>query len=226
LVGRIGDELALAGSMAWEIFWALILGFLLSAMVQAVARTSTVVRLFGDNRPVTGQGGRTRSRFLLVLLRRGRPGPVVVPQRARASPPRWRIGSTNLVIELSVITALLLGWQFTIAEFIGGPIMMVLLAGMLRLLLRARLVRAARKQAGQGPVRLDGGARGDGHVCPKWRTVVAVGLGEDFTAVAHVFVMAWPSILHDLVIGLLIAGAIGAWVPDLSAAAGFSLPET
>jgi uncharacterized membrane protein YraQ (UPF0718 family) len=50
-MSAIGDTLALAGSMTWEILWALILGFFLSAVVQAVLRRNTLVRLLGDDRP-------------------------------------------------------------------------------------------------------------------------------------------------------------------------------
>jgi uncharacterized protein len=67
----IGHGLALAGSMTWEILWALILGFTLSAVVQAVVRRSTVVALLGDDKPRT---------LAVVLVRRGGPGPVAVPQ--------------------------------------------------------------------------------------------------------------------------------------------------
>ena len=62
----------------------------------------------------------------------------------------FEIASTNLVIELGVILALLMGWQFTLAEFTGGPLMIVILAVLFRLFLRDRLLRAAREQADRG----------------------------------------------------------------------------
>src|SRR6202044_344041 len=62
----------------------------------------------------------------------------------------FEIASTNLVIELGVILALLIGWQFTLAEFAGGPVMIVVLAVLSRLFLRDRLLREARTQAGRG----------------------------------------------------------------------------
>ncbi len=62
----------------------------------------------------------------------------------------FEIASTNLVIELGVILALLLGWQFTLAEFVGGPIMIVLLAVAFRIFVRERLIDAAREQADRG----------------------------------------------------------------------------
>src|SRR5437764_5608347 len=124
----IGHALALAGSMTWEILWALILGFLLSAVVQAVVRKSTIVRLLGDDRPRTlavasllGAASSSCS-YAAVALARSlfRKGADFTAAMA------FEIASTNLVIELGVILALLMGWQFTAAEFVGGPIMIVL----------------------------------------------------------------------------------------------------
>ena len=62
----------------------------------------------------------------------------------------FEIASTNLVIELGIILALLLSWQFTLAEFTGGPIMIVLMALAFRLFVRKRTITAAREQADKG----------------------------------------------------------------------------
>src|SRR6201987_5326669 len=138
--------------MTWEILWALILGFGLSAVVQAVVRRSTVVALLGDDRPDTlaitaGLGAASLScSYAAVPLARSlfRKGANFTAAMA------FEIGSTNLVVELGVILALLMGWQFTVAEFIGGPIMIVTLALLFRLLLRDPLLRDARAQAERG----------------------------------------------------------------------------
>jgi uncharacterized protein len=119
------------------------------------------------------------------------------------------------VIELGVILALLMGWQFTLAEFTGGPLMIVFLAVLFRLFLRGRLVREARDQADRGLAgSMEGHAAMDMSVQREgsfWRRLIS---GEGFTSVSHVFVMEWAAIIRDLVIGLLVAGAIAAWVPD------------
>ncbi len=213
----IGHALALTGSMTWEILWALILGFALSAVVQAVVRKSTVVRLLGDDRPRTlalasALGAASSScSYAAVALARSlfRKGANFTAAMA------FEIGSTNLVVELGIILALLLGWQFTAAEFIGGPIMIVFVAVLFRLFVRSRLVAAAREQAErglagsmEGHAAMDMSVAGDGSFLR--RLLSARGL----TAVSNVFVMEWAAILRDLIIGLLIAGAIGAWVPD------------
>ena len=62
----------------------------------------------------------------------------------------FEIASTNLVIELGIILVLLMGWQFTAAEFVGGPLMIIVVALLFRLFLRPRLLEAARRQADKG----------------------------------------------------------------------------
>ena len=153
----IVHALSITGSMTWEITWALILGFGLSAVIQAVVRKSTIVRLLGDDRPralalAAGFGAASSScSYAAVALARSlfRQGASFTAAMA------FEIASTNLVIELGVILALLMGWQFTLAEFVGGPVMIVLLAVLFRLLLRERLLRErllreAREQADRG----------------------------------------------------------------------------
>ncbi|MGO9031300.1 permease [Mycobacterium sp.] len=215
--GAVGHALTLAGSMTWEILWALILGFALSAVVQAVVRRSTVVALLGDDRPRTlaiaaGLGAASSScSYAAVALARSlfRKGANFTAAMA------FEIGSTNLVVELGIILALLMGWQFTAAEFVGGPLMIVVLAVLFRLFVRSRLIDAARRQADrglagsmEGHAAMDMSIQGEGSF---WRRLVS---REGFTSVSHVFVMEWSAILRDLILGLLIAGAIAAWVPE------------
>lgn len=216
-MSAIGHALSLAGSMTWEILWALILGFFLSAVVQAVVRRATVIRLMGDDRPralvaATGFGMASSScSYAAVALARSlyRKGANFTAAMA------FEIASTNLVIELGVIMFLLLGWQFTLAEFIGGPIIIVLVALMFRAFLRERLLREAAEQAEKGVAgSMEGHAAMDMSIQTQgrfWHRLTSAG---GFTSVAHVFVMEWAAIWKDLVAGLLIAGAIGAWVPD------------
>jgi len=203
--------------MTWEITWALILGFGLSAVVQAVVRRSTVERLLGDDRPRTlvlaaGFGAASSScSYAAVALARSlfRKGASFTAAMA------FEIASTNLVIELGVILALLMGWQFTLAEFVGGPIMIVLIAVGFRLLLRERLLREAREQADRGLAgSMEGHAAMDMSVQRPGEFARRLFSRDGYTAVAHVFVMEWAAIIRDLVIGLIVAGAIAAWVPD------------
>jgi uncharacterized protein len=212
----IGHALSVAGSMTWAITWALILGFVLSAIVQALIRKSTIVRLLGDDRPrtlavATGLGAASSScSYAAVALARSllRQGASFTAAMA------FEIASTNLVIELGVLLALLLGWQFTVAEFIGGPIMIIVVALLFRLLLRERLLRRAREQADRGlRGSMEGHAAMDMSVRRTGSLASRLLSADGLTAVSHVFVMEWAAILRDVVAGLLIAGAIAAWVP-------------
>ncbi|MFC9607855.1 permease [Streptomyces niveus] len=209
--------LSIAGSMTWEITWALILGFALSAVVQAVVRKSTVVALLGDDRPRTlavaaGLGAASSScSYAAVALARS----LFLKGANFTAAMAFEIASTNLVVELGVILALLMGWQFTVAEFAGGPVMIVVLAVLFRLFLREELLRGAREQAGRGLAgSMEGHAAMDMSVRSGGSFARRLFSREGFTATSHVFVMEWAAILRDLVIGLLIAGAIAAWVPD------------
>ena len=188
--------------MTWEILWALILGFGLSAVVQAVVHKSTIVGLLGDDQPrtlamatVLGAASSSCS-YAAVALARSlfRKGANFTAAMA------FEIASTNLVVELGVILALLMGWQFTAAEFVGGPIMIVILAVLFRIFVRSRLIEAARAQAErgiagsmEGHAAMDMSVAGEG---PFWRRLASP---QGFTAVSHVFVMEWAAILRDLI---------------------------
>ena len=213
----IGHALMVAGSMSWEILWALVLGFALSAVVQAVVRKSTIVQLLGDDRPrtlaiATGLGAASSScSYAAVALARSlfRKGANFTAAMA------FEIASTNLVIELGIILALLMGWQFTAAEFVGGPVMIVILAVLFRLFMRSRLIEEARTQAEKGVAgSMEGHAAMDMSVPTQGSFLRRLFSPKGFTAVSHIYVMEWAAILRDVVLGLLIAGAIAAWVPE------------
>ena len=218
----IGHALAMSGSMAWQITWALVLGFALSAVVQALVSKSSIARLLGDDRPATlavatGLGAASSScSYAAVALARS----LVRKGASFAAAMAFEIASTNLVIELGVLLALLMGWQFTAAEFGGGPVMIVVVALLLRRLASPRLLAAARSQAERGVAgSMEGHAAMDMSLAspaggPR-RTLARRLLSPDgLTSVSHVFVMEWAAIIRDIIIGLLIAGCIGAWVPD------------
>ncbi len=213
----VGHALAIAGSMTWEVLWALILGFTLSAIVQAVVRRETIIRLLGDDRAKTlaraaGLGAASSScSYAAVALARSlfRKGANFTAAMA------FEIASTNLVIELGIILALLIGWQFTLAEFVGGPFMIVFIAVLFRLFLRRRLLNDARTQADKGLAgSMEGHAAMDMSIQSEASLFQRLRSREGFTAVSHIFVMEWAAVLRDVVLGLLIAGAVAAWVPD------------
>src|SRR5205085_1373815 len=194
VVGKLGDALSFAFGMTWEILWALILGFGLSAVVQAVISKRELQKLLGDDSAktvalATGLGAASSScSYAAVALARAlfRRGASFTAAMA------FEIASTNLVVELGIIMALLLSWQFTLAEFTGGPIMIVVVAVAFRLFVRGRLIRAAREQAGKGLAgSMEGHAAMDMSIQAGgsfWRRLLS---REGYTSVSHIFAMEW-----------------------------------
>lgn len=206
----------MAFSMGWEILWPLVLGFALSGVVQAVVSHREVSRLLPDDKPrsiliALGLGAASSScSYAAVALARSffRKGANFTAAIA------FQLASTNLVLELSIIMIVLLGWRFALAEFVGAPIMVAILVGLFRFFLRSHLVGEARAQADRGIAgRMEGHAEMDMSVTegPFWRRF---GSTKALTAISHYFVMDWVSVLPDIVGGLLIAGALAAWVPN------------
>jgi uncharacterized membrane protein YraQ (UPF0718 family) len=213
---ELGDALSLAFGMFWEILWALILGFAISAAVQAVVSKEEMRRLLPDDSPrslgiACGLGAASSScSYAAVAMARS-----VFRRGADFTAAMvFEFASTNLVIELGVVMAVLLGWQFTLAEFVGGPLMIVILALIFRRFLTRRLVAEAREQADRGLLgSMEGHAEMDmsvtgGTIRHRLRSP------KGFTAVANYFVMDWAAIWKDIFGGLLIAGALAAWVPN------------
>src|SRR5690348_5474056 len=217
MIAALLHAIRLAFAMFWEILWPLILGFALSAAVQALVSKRQMVRLLGDDSPrsvalaslfgfASSSCSYAAVALARALFRRGADFTAAIV---------FQFASTNLVIELGIIMVVLLGWQFTAAEFIGGPIMIVLLWLLFRATLRPRLVEEARRQADAGVLgRMEGHAQMDMSVVDDRPLPVRLTSPEGFTAVSHYFVMDWAAVWVDVGGGLLIAGAIAAWVPD------------
>jgi uncharacterized protein len=210
------EALKIAFFMFWEVLWSLALGFLLSAIVQTVISKRAIVRALGQDSPrsvavatVFGVASSSCSYAAVAiarsLFRRG---------ATLANAIIFEFASTNLVIELGLILLLLLGWQFVLAEYAGGSLMIVLLAFAFRLTLRRRLVEEARDQAEKGRV-----GKMEGHAAMDMSVTEGPFLQRLFsaralTAISHYFVMDVYSIWVDLAGGFLIAGAVAAWIPN------------
>ncbi len=216
IAGGIAHALSIAFGMTWEILWALMLGFALSAVVQAVVSKSEMTRLLPDESPRTlaiacGLGAASSScSYAAVALARSifRKGASFTAAMA------FEFASTNLVIELGIILWLLMGWQFTLAEFVGGGIMVILLALLFRAFLTPRLLEMASKQAEKGVSgSMEGHAAMDMAVT-EGSILSRITSSRGITVISHYFVMEWMAILRDIVVGLLIAGALAAWVPE------------
>jgi uncharacterized membrane protein YraQ (UPF0718 family) len=127
----------------------------------------------------------------------------------------FEMASTNLVLELSIIMVALLGWQLTLAEIGGAPLMVVLLVLLFRIFLNPDLLEQAKKQADKGLVgRMEGHAEMDMSVTEGGSLWQRMTSDRGRTTISHYFVMDWAAVWLDIVGGLLIAGALAAWVPD------------
>jgi uncharacterized membrane protein YraQ (UPF0718 family) len=111
---------------------------------------------------------------------------------------------------------LLLGWQFVLGEFVGAPLMIVFLALIFRLFLKQELVEEARQEAEKGRVgSMEGHAEMDMAVRANGRSIWRrLASPEGLTATSNYFVMDWAAVYRDVFGGLLIAGALAAWVPN------------
>src|SRR5215468_9236271 len=187
MIDAVIRALGMAMAMGWEILWPLILGFALSAAVQAVVSKQQMGQLLPDDRPrpigtALALGAASSScSYAAVALARSifRKGANFTAAMA------FEMASTNLVLELSIIMVALLGWQLTLAEIVGAPLMVVLLVLLFRMFLSRNLLAQAKEQADRG-----------------------------LTAISHYFVMDWAAVWLDIVGRLLIAGALAAWVPN------------
>ncbi len=217
ILSAIGQALGTAFAMFWEVLWPLVLGFGLSAIVQALVSHRTLARYLGDDSPrsltfatLFGVASSSCS-YAAVALARSlfRKGASFTAAMA------FELASTNLVIELGIILIVLMGWPFAAAEFTGGLLMVVLIALIFRLTLTPRLVQSARDHAARNAVgRMEGHAAMDMSVAGGSSFFARLFSGRGFTAVSHLFVMDWASVWVDVLGGFLIAGALAAWVPN------------
>jgi uncharacterized membrane protein YraQ (UPF0718 family) len=206
----------MAFSMFWEILWPLILGFTLSGIVQAVVSHQSMAKALGGDSPknltlatLFGIASSSCSYAAVALARS-----IFQKGASFTAAMVFELASTNLVIELGIILLVLMGWQFTAAEFVGGILMVIFLALIFRLTLTPRLVQMAKAQAEKGAMgRMEGHASMDMSVSGG-SFFQKLFSGKGFTAVSHYFVMDWASVWVDIALGLLIAGALAAWVPE------------
>ncbi|WP_428390779.1 permease [Lichenicoccus sp.] len=210
-VFRIGDALLLSAGMAWDVGWSLALGFILSGVIQAVVSQERMREAFGRDgiREIalaTAFGAASSScsyasaAVSRTLFKRGA---ALVPSLA------FLFSSTNLVIELGIILYLLLGWQFMAAEWLGGVVLVGIMAVLVRVTYPAKLVEEARrfKEAGSGHEHASMPLEGS----TIWQKLRNPHLPM---RVAQTFVMDASMLWKDVLIGFLIAGLLGVFVPS------------
>jgi len=215
VINGVLRALELAGIMGWDVLWGLNLGFMIAAIVDVAVSKEEMGRLMPDSSPrsigiAMGLGAASSScSYAAVAMGRS----IFRKGGDFSAVMAFQFAATNLVIELGILLAIFIGWQFTLAEFVGGPIMIAFVVLLFRLLLRPRMVDDARSHA-------DKGLRGsmEGHAAmaamKKSGSILSRIISRNgMTAISHFYVMNWQMLWKDILGGLLIAGALGAWVP-------------
>jgi uncharacterized membrane protein YraQ (UPF0718 family)/YHS domain-containing protein len=206
VVAKVGDGLWNAVLMAWEVWWALVLGFAISAIVQAWVPRERIERaLSGDGaKPIaraTGLGAASSScSYAAIAIAKS----LFQKGASVGSALAFQFASTNLVWELGLVLWVLIGWQFTLAEYLGGIVMIVLMWAMLRLFVSRESERAAREHARQA----DAGHqhRAVGTEGLTWRQRITST--DAWSDVAHNFRGDWTMLWKEITIGFLLAGFI------------------
>ncbi len=202
------EAIRLAVGMAWQVGWSLVLGFLISAVLQAVVPRDRISAALGGNgvraialAMVAGAASSSCSYAAAAVSRTvfGK-GAGLIPSLA------FLLASTNLVVELGLVLYLLIGWPFMAGEWIGGVVLVAVMAALVKLTYPTHLVEAARQRL-RADIADDGMAEDGGSV---WHKLTQ---GAAWTQVAQSFVMDWSMLWKDVVLGFVIAGALAAFVP-------------
>ncbi len=202
----LGDGFKDAFLMAWEVWWALVFGFAISAIVQAWVPRERIQNALGGSglKPValaTGLGAASSScSYAAIAIAKS----LFEKGASAASALAFQFSSTNLVIELGIVMWVLIGWQFTLAEFIGGLVLIAIMTVLLRLFISKRLEEQAREHAQQAD-------SGHQHHSAAERIAIRQRLTSPsaWSDVAQNFRNDWAMVWKEVLIGFLLAGFIG-----------------
>jgi uncharacterized membrane protein YraQ (UPF0718 family) len=207
----VWSALVLAAAMAWKVGWSLLFGFILSGVIQAVVPTSTMQRVLGKDgareimlATLYGAASSSCSYASASIART-----LIEKGAGFISSLAFLFASTNLVIELGVVLYILMGWQFTAAEWLGGVVLVAIMSVLVRLTYPQRLVLEARANAAKAfgnhdmEITVEGTTLGEKLRNPRLPVVVAQHVAMD-----------WGMMWKDVIGGFLIAGALAAFIPD------------
>jgi uncharacterized protein len=206
VLSTIGEGLEQSFLMAYEVWWALVLGFAISAIVQAWVPRERIEGALSGSGPgplarATGLGAASSScSYAAIAIAKS----LFQKGASAATALAFQFASTNLVWELGLVLWVLLGWQFTLAEYVGGIVMIVLMAAMLRLFVSPRLEEQAREHAREAQTdhQHQMAAERMG-----WRDRLTSA--SAWSDVAHNFRGDWRMLYKEIAIGFLLAGFIG-----------------
>jgi len=211
MLHAILQALLLAAGMLWQVGWSLILGFVLSGLIQALVSKERMRSLLGRNGAreialATAYGAASSScSYAAAALSKTlfKKGAGIIPSLA------FLFSSTNLVIELGIILYLLMGWQFTVAEWVGGLVLVALMAILVKLTYPTKLIEQARRHVDEtsghdhGDAVIEGANLWEKLRNPRTRVLVAQKVAMD-----------WSMLRTDVLLGFLIAGFLGVLVPN------------
>ena len=191
--------------MAWEVWWALVFGFAISAVVQAwVPRQRIQSALSGSGvaplAKATGLGAASSScSYAAIAIAKS----LFQKGASAAAALAFQFASTNLVWELGLVLWVLIGWQFALAEYLGGLVMIGLMAVLLRLFVSRRLEEQAREHAQEADTGHQHHSAGEQMT---WRQRLTSA--SAWSDVAHNFRGDWQMLYKEIAIGFLLAGFV------------------
>ena len=192
----------------WMAFWAFGLGYLISSMIQVFVTKQRMKNTMGEAGPKSVFLGTffgfisSSCSFAALSTTRSlfTKGAGLVPALA------FLLSSTNLVVELGIVIAVFLGWQFVVGEYVGGVILILLMWLFVRITRPARLIEKARKRAREQE------SGDEDEDTPDWKELIRSK--EGWKMVAQRYVMEWNMVWKDVTIGFTVAGIIAAFVPQ------------
>src|SRR5438445_4089720 len=210
-----------AGAMLWATFWALVMGFTISGVLQVFVSKEQMSRAFGRTNLksislATGLGAASSScSYAAVAAARSaiQQGAALIPALA------FMFASTNLVIELGAVLWVLMGWQFVLAEILGAFVLIAFMWLLIRLFLPRNLETEIRAQVEkqQGELHCHSGHEhhhASGHQFATANPPVGGHEISKWTRVSHTFVTDWSMLWKEILGGFLIAGFLAALMPD------------
>ena len=209
-ITRVGHALLMTTGMFWDVGWSLVLGFLISGVLQVFVSQDKMTKLLGKDGPkeillATGFGAASSScsyasaSITRTLIQKG---------AGFISSLAFLLSSTNLVIELGLVLYLLMGWQFMAAEWIGGVMLVIIMSILVKLTYPKKLIVEARHKVGRSTMSHQ-------HSSVDGQTFIAKLLSsETRISIAQNFVMDWSMLWKDLLIGFVIAGFLSEFIPD------------
>ena len=217
VLSEIGKGFEQSFLMAYEVWWALVLGFAISAVIQAWVPSERIQASLSGRGPkpvalATGFGAASSScSYAAISIARS----LIAKGASATTALAFQFASTNLVWELGLVLWVLLGWQFALAEYVGGLILIVLMAALLRFFVSPRLEEQARRQARKAQeehAHEDCHGHGGEEEEPEQEHLELrrrLASGESWTEVAVNFRSDWKMLWKEITIGFLLAGFIG-----------------